>query len=213
MATSWLATAGADSDDDIGTPVPSDLEPLDYRIITLLFEGTRPMAIMAALALSPAEYESRVSRQSFTDLERRIEATMVAKITGSGDYEPQTAAKAEAPQAMRRLIAQSRTERDPKVRLSANQAVLKFAGVEPARTLERITPDKVLEQMTPDELLIFAAHRKWPSRFKEALRAYIPVDSKVDGGIMDVTPQRALPPPEDAPKSSLPPLASPAARG
>src|SRR5262245_51757751 len=209
MAQSWLATAG---DEDTAL-VPSDLEPLDYRIITLLFEGTKPSVICTALSLSRDEYDGRRSRESFTDLERRIEATMVAKITGSGEFEPVTAAKAEAPQAMRRIIHQSRTERDPKVKLAANERVLKFAGVEPARKLEVTTPDQVLDQMTPEELALFAAHRKWPSRFKEALRAYLPAAETqvVDGEVVEVsnsrdTGKKALPPPDGIPDSTLPPL-------
>lgn len=205
----WLATAGADSDDDVREVVPSDLEPLDYRIITLLFEGTKPSVICAALQLSREEFDSRIARNSFTDLERRIEASMVERITGRGEFEPVTAAKAEAPQAMKRLIRQSRTEHDGKVRLAANQAVLKFAGVEPARRLEVTTPDKVLEQMTPEELALFAAHRKWPSRFREALRAFIPSD-QAGSDTIDITPvkQKALPPPglDDLPDSTLPPV-------
>jgi hypothetical protein len=123
---------------------------------------------------------------------------------------------------MKRLIHQSRTEHDGKVRLAANQAVLKFAGVEPARKVEATTPDKVLDQMTPEELALFAAHRKWPSRFREALRAFIPASGDAagagvsgasaphDGDTIDITPpkQKALPPPglDDLPDSTLPPV-------
>lgn len=40
MAQAWLSQF-EDADSDLRTDlVPSDLEPLDYRIITLLFEGT-----------------------------------------------------------------------------------------------------------------------------------------------------------------------------
>jgi hypothetical protein len=233
---SWLGTVAtiedrvqeiADSDPLTGTPVPSDLEPLDYRIIALLFEGTKVGVIQASLLMTPAEYQERVSRESFMELETRIEAAMLEKITGRGDFEPITAARAEAPQAMKRLISQSRTERDPKVRLAANQAVLKYGGVEPARKVEITTPDKILEQMTPEELALFAAHRQWPGRFRAALRAYLPSSTQAQlpppaassgpppadlaDEPIDVTPASAAPtiqlPDETAiPQSTLPPV-------
>jgi hypothetical protein len=232
---SWLGTtaavedrlaAVADSDPLTGTPVPSDLEPLDYRILTLLFEGTKAGVIQASLFLTPSEYQARVSRAAFIELEQRIEQAMLEKITGRGDFEPITAARAEAPQAMKRLISQSRLERDPKVRLAANLGVLKFAGVEPARKLEVTTPDKVLEQMTPEELALFAAHRQWPGRFRAALRAYLPSQQQqllapASGSSgpppadladepIDVTPEPAptiqLPDEAAIPQSTLPPV-------
>ena len=211
MAMSWLASAGAEESPPGGTAsadcavsVPADLEPLDYRILTMLFEGTRPLAVMAALTMDKAEFDRRTTRVAFTELAHRVEKAMLGKLTGSGDFEPISAARAEAPQAMKRLIQQSRLERDPKVRLASNQAVLKYAGVEPARKLEVTTPDRILEQMTPEELALFAAHRKWPSRFREALRAYMPSEA----GQADSAPteQKALTriDPSTLPKSTLP---------
>jgi hypothetical protein len=209
MAMAWLGSADDEADSVTSTElVPSELEPLDYKILTLLFEGTKPIAICASLTLTRAEYDARVSRPSFTDLTRRVEKGMIERLTTRGDFEPITAARTEAPAAMKRVIQQSRLERDPKVRLAANKEVLRFAGVEPARRVEVTTPDKVLDQMTPEELALFAAHRKWPSRFREALRAFIPSDQVGDGSdqkAIDVTP-RKLAPPEAPPDSTLPPV-------
>ena len=233
MAWSWLATA--DSTDTVQPPagetvpsensasgseraesgegIPSELEPLDFRILTMLFEGTKPLAIMAALSLDRPEFDARAGRPAFKELELRVEKAMLAKITGRGDFEPITAARAESPQAMRRLIAQSRTERDPKVRLAANQAVLKYGGVEPARRIEVTTPDKILDQMTPQELALFAMHKQWPGRFREALRAYLPAPTTQLASPLDVDGEVETEPPkvrrladDDTPQSTLPPV-------
>jgi hypothetical protein len=222
---SWLASADSDALSQCApeqtvldqNAIPVELEPLDFRILTMLFEGTKPTAICAALSLDRPEFDQRTARLAFKDLERRIEKSMVERITGRGDFEPVTAARAEAPQAMKRLIHQSRLERDPKVRLAANQAVLKYGGVEPARKVEITTPDKILEQMTPAELALFAAHRQWPGRFREALRAYLPSstqkqlavtvtldEQEVEGEAVGVTKTAE----DDIPASSLPPVDS-----
>jgi len=207
MSMSWLGHEFGDASilAEADSAIAPELEPVDYRILTLQFEGSKSVTILAALGIEHGELQARVSRPAFRELVGRVERAMVARITGSGEFEPLTAARAEAPAAMKRIIQQGRLERDPKVRLAANQHVLKMAGVEPARRVEVTTPDRILDQMTPEELALFAAHRKWPSRFREALRAYIPVASKVE---VSNGADRALVPIDlsKVPRSTLPPV-------
>src|SRR5262249_48207672 len=123
-------------------------------------------------------------------------------------------AKASAPDAMRRIVRQAQAERDPRTRLAANQAVLKYAGVEPPRRLEITTPDRVIEQMTAAELEDLAERRVWPARFREVLRAFLPaVAAATDPSrkALDVTPgvNDFDEPPDDSP----PPKINPASLG
>lgn len=208
MGRAWFSQFEDEEPEQTEAPyqesIPSELEPVDYKILTLLFEGRKPIAICQELDLDRPEFDARTKRAAFEDIQRRVEKAMLAKITGSGEFEPLTSARAEAPQAMKRIITQGRLERDPKVRLAANQSILKFAGVEPARKVEVVTPDKLLDQMTPEELALFAAHRKWPSRFKEALRAYLPKQDPI--AIEVETRPAAVTPPAEPPDSQLPPV-------
>ena len=123
------------------------------------------------------------------------------------DPDPIVLARDAAPAAMRRLIKQSENERDPRVRLAANQAVLKYAGIEPPKRLEITTPDRVIEQMTAQELEDLAERRVWPARFREVLRAFLPAPALVarerpGETVVDVTPTHPDTPPAAAPDLS-----------
>ena len=190
---------------------PSDDEPLSeiqLRTIVLLLQGERYPAISAILGVTLDEVRQLALHPQVRDQIARVEQAITRKVTQAGEFEPITAAKAEAPAAMRRMIAQSRAERDPKVKLAAHQAVLKFAGVEPARRIELTTPDKILDQMTPEELALFAAKKLWPARFKNALRAYLPQADTTRSLPIDITPTsvQTTEPAADLPASTLPPV-------
>lgn len=165
------------------------LEPVDYRILHLRFLGWGDDRIANAVERPQDEIAERSRRLVFLETQAEVERGVLASIIKQGEYEPTTIAKAAAPDAMRRIVRQSATERDPRTRLAANVRVLQFAGVEPPRKLEITTPDRVLEQMTPLELEQLAEHRLWPARFKEVLRAFLPAPA------VDITPQQEREPP------------------
>ena len=211
MAWSFLASI-LEEGEPLSLPPKEQLDDTDRLILQLALEGSHLPEISSRVGLPEEDVRARLRHPLLQEHQGRVERHVAQKLTRAGDYEPLQAARAEAPKAMARMIQQSRTERDPRVRLQAHQAVLKYAGVEPARKLEITTPDKILDQMTPDELALFAAKRLWPARFKEALRAFIAPS-------IDVTPEpkRRLAPPDegrspftmapsaDLPASTLPP--------
>jgi hypothetical protein len=168
---------------------PEKLEPVDYRILHFRFLGWGEERIAVALERPASEIQERARRQAFIEVQTEVERGVLQAIIKQGEYEPTQIAKAAAPDAMRRIVRQSASERDPRTRLAANVRVLQFAGVEPPRKLEITTPDRVLEQMTPGELEQLADHRLWPARFKEVLRAFLPAPP------IDVTPQEREPAP------------------
>jgi len=168
--------------------VPVNLEPVDYRILTLLFQGKRIDQIAQQMQRSREEVLARTERPRFKHLQGEVEKGIVERVARAGDYEPITVAKAHASNAMKRIIAQSKTAMDPRVYLAANKEVLRMAGCEPPKRIEITTPDKVLDQMTPSELEHFAATREWPMRFQEDLRQFI----KYEGGEVTVTQSKSL---------------------
>lgn len=175
--------------DTPGLPaLPEELEPVDYRILTLLFQGRTPEAIAGEVGRPRSEVLARTERPRFTHLRSQIEKGIVEAIARGGEYEPITIARVSASPAMRRIIALSKTARDPRVYLAANKEVLRFAGAEPPRKVELVTPDKVLDEMTPEELAHFAATREWPTRFRDKLAQYI----KYEGGEVTVTRQQSI---------------------
>lgn len=136
--------------------------------------------------------------------EAEAEEPVTAASIRARDPDPVVLAKSAAHGAMARLIKQSENERDPRVRLAANQAVLKYAGIEPPKRLEITTPDRVIEQMTAEELEDLAERRVWPARFREVLRAFLPAPAPVapKDAVVDVTPRAADAPPAKAPNLS-----------
>jgi hypothetical protein len=150
------------------------LEPVDYRILTLLFRGWKTGRIAKVLRRSLGEVAARVDRSVFRKLQAEVEAGVVQQILVTSGTEPVTIAKAAAPAAMRRIVKLSSHSQDPRVQLGASKSVLQYAGVEPPRRLEITTPDRVLDQMTASELARFATERIWPERFRDLLRAFLP---------------------------------------
>ena len=158
------------------------LEPIDYRILHLKFMGRSDSFIAGELGLALDELLERIHREVFLATQAEVERGVLQAIIRQGEFEPTQIAKAAAPEAMRRIVRQSQSERDPRTRLAANRTVLQFAGVEPAKKLEITTPDRVIEQMTAMELEDLADRRVWPARFREVLRAFLPAPP------VDVTP-------------------------
>src|SRR5215471_1542011 len=171
-------------------PVAEVLEPVDYRLLHLRFAGLSDQAIAEDVGRPIVEVRERIRRPRFLQVQAEIEKGLLHRITMQGEYEPVTLAKAAAPEAMRRIIRQSETERDPRTRLHANKTVLQLAGVEPPKRIEITTPDRVIEQMTAKELEDLAEHRVWPARFREVLRAFLPAPRvpKPSEAVLDVTP-------------------------
>jgi hypothetical protein len=161
------------------------LEPVDYRLLHLLFSGATEAACAADVERAPEEVRARVTRRRFLQVQAEIEKGVVERVIRQADYEPTTVAKAAASGAMKRIVEMSARERDPRTRLQANKAVLQYAGVEPPKRLEITTPDRVIEQMTAEELEALAERRVWPSRFREVLRAFLPAPAQA---AIDVTP-------------------------
>lgn len=154
--------------------VPAKLEPVDYRILTYLFQGLKTARIASRLGRPLAEIAKRIDRTAFRQLQAEVEAGVVKSILEARATEPTTMAKAAAPGAMRQVVKLSSTSQDPRTRLSASRTVLQYAGVEPPRRIEVTTPERVLDQMTAEELARFAERRVWPERFREMLRAFLP---------------------------------------
>jgi hypothetical protein len=168
--------------------VPEVLEPVDYRILALLFQGKTIDAVAAEVERGRTEITLRIERPRFTHLKGQVEKGIVAEIAKGGEFEPITIARVNASPAMRRIINLSKTSRDPRVYLQANKEVLRFAGAEPPRKLELVTPDKVLDEMTPEELAHFANTREWPLRFKDKLAQFL----KYEGGEVTLTESKSV---------------------
>jgi hypothetical protein len=169
--------------------IPVELEPVDYRILTLLFKGERMEGIAEILHRTRAEVAARASRPRFLHLQRQVEKGVVERVTRSGEFEPVSVAKASATAAMQRIIQQSKTVQDPRVFLAANKEVLRMAGCEPPKRIEITTPDKVLDQMTPAELEHFAATREWPTRFQDQLAQFMKYG---DGGEVTLSETKSV---------------------
>lgn len=189
-----------DPEQEVGFRIlANSLEPVDYRLLHLRFAGLSDDACAEDIGRSVVEVKARISRTRFLAVQADIEKGVLDRIIRQGEYEPTTVAKAAAPDAMRRIVAQSIRERDPRTRLQANKAVLQYAGVEPPKRLEITTPDRVIEQMTAAELEDLAERRVWPARFKEVLRAFLPaaIPGQVPPrhAVVDMTPDE---PPRDA---------------
>lgn len=181
-------------------PIPTKLEPVDYRILTYLFQGLKTPKIASTLGRSLAEVAARVDRYAFRRLQSEVEAGVVKSILTASGTEPVTLAKAAAPGSMRQIVKLSSTCHDPRTRLQASKAVLSYAGVEPPTRIEITTPERILDQMTAEELARFAERRIWPERFRDLLRAFLPAPEPPPGQrAIDVTPTRAAPPPDDQP--------------
>lgn len=154
--------------------VPAALQPVDYRILTYLFQGLRTAKIASLLGRSVLEIAARIERFAFRRLQAEVEAGVVKGIMAASTTEPVTLAKAAAPSAMRQVVKLAHTSQDPRTRLHASKAVLSYAGVEPPRRIEITTPERILDQMTAAELARFAEQRLWPERFRDLLRAFLP---------------------------------------
>jgi hypothetical protein len=179
---------------------PDRLEPVDYRLLHLLFTGATPRACAHDTERDLAEVTARITRRTFLTVQAEIERGVLDQIVRQGTYEPTTTAKAAAPGAMKRIIDISVRERDPRTRLQANKTVLQYAGVEPPHRVEITTPDRVIEQMTPAELEALADHRVWPARFRDVLRAFLPAPPAID-----VTPPPVAAAPAGSDDDDVPP--------
>jgi hypothetical protein len=152
-------------------------EPLglqEYRLLHLVMSGRSEMAAAAVLGWTVEAVRERLARPGVRAARHGIEQGVIAGLVQRGEFEPVGLARVAARGAMGRIVQQSMTERDGRVRLLANEVVLKYAGIEPPRRLEITTPDRVLEQMSAAELEALAERRVWPARFKEVLRAFLP---------------------------------------
>jgi hypothetical protein len=177
--------------------IPARLEPVDYRILTYLFQGRKRAQIARTLARPLAEIVARMDRHAFRRLQAEVEAGVVKAILAASATEPVTLAKAAAPTAMRQVVKLSTTSQDPRTRLQASKAVLSYAGVEPPHRIEVTTPERILDQMTAEELARFAERRIWPERFRDVLRAFLPAPpAPAAPAAIDVTP---TPPHEEPP--------------
>jgi len=167
------------------------LDGTDYRILTYLLDGVPKPDIPDLFTLPPEQIRHRLENPRLQTLLRQIERGIVERLADLAGIEPVTRAKAAAPDAMARIIRLSQIAKDSKVRLAASKEILRYAGVEPPRKLEITTPDKLLDQMTPQELARLADHKIWPTRFKDALRYYLPSPAAEPRGlpeVIDVTP-------------------------
>jgi hypothetical protein len=188
--------------------LPDVLEPVDYRLLHLLFSGATESACATDTERPVEEIRARVTRRRFLTVQAEIEKGVVERVIRQADYEPTTVAKAAASGAMKRIVDQGIRERDPRTRLQANKAILQYAGVEPPKRLEITTPDRVIEQMTAEELEALAERRVWPARFREVLRAFLPAPAQA---AIDVTPAKPPQPasedvePDEVPPSSFTP--------
>ncbi len=86
---------------------------------------------------------------------------MIEKIT-NGEYGVSAIAKANAPDAMRRIVKLS-SEADPRTRLQASKEVLNYAGYQPPKRIE-ISLDGMVDKMDTEEKLHFAQTGEWPDR-------------------------------------------------
>jgi hypothetical protein len=162
----------------LSAPIPARLEPVDYRILTYLFRGWKTLRIATKLKRPVSEVAARIDRHVFRRLQADVEGGVVRGIITAATTEPATIAKAAAPAAMRQIVKLSATCQDPRTRLHAAKSVLTYAGVEPPARIEVTTPERILDQMTAEELARFAAHKVWPERFRDLLRAFLPAPTQ-----------------------------------
>src|SRR5262245_63267017 len=129
--------------------IPAKLEPVDYRILTWLFQGIKTARIASRLGRPLAEIARRIDRTAFRQLQAEVEAGVVKAILSASAAEPVTMAKAAAPGAMKRDVRLSNPSQDPRTRLAASKSIFQYAGLEPPRRVEITTPKRVLDRFSP----------------------------------------------------------------
>src|SRR5262245_9310708 len=116
--------------------IPSKLEPVDYRILTWLFQGIKTARIASRLGRPLAEIARRIDRTAFRQLQAEVEAGVVKAILSASAAEPVTMAKAAAPGATRQVVRLSDTAQAPETRLASFKSCTQYAGVGRVRGVE-----------------------------------------------------------------------------
>lgn len=140
-----------------------------------------PLLIAAALLLNPKTAHQRLkvsavecTRWANSEEVQRcsalLERAVRQQVVQSGDADAATLARAEAPTAMRRIIALATSAPDAKVQLQANAKVLDLAGVVAPKPKEQVGAQELIDTMTADELERYIATNEWPARFGDHLR-------------------------------------------
>jgi len=142
------------------------MEPHDWWVLSLVLRGQSIPQISSITGIGIPKLAILTKRPIFLeqlDIQSRV---MIENIT-NGNYGVSQIARANAPDAMRRIIDHSRQSRDLKVSLMASKEVLNYAGLQPVRRIETLSVDALLPKMTPEELIHFAKTLELPDRFAE----------------------------------------------
>jgi hypothetical protein len=126
-----------------------------------------------------AEVESLINRPVFQEQMELQTRTMVDNIT-NGNYGVSQIARANAPDAMRRIIQHSRQNDDLRVSLQACEKILNYAGLQPPRRIETLAIDNLFPKMSPEELIHYAKTLELPDRFSEEAQKLQALPSPAD---------------------------------
>ena len=108
------------------THVPG-MSSRDWWILSLLLRGQSLPQVAALTGISHPQLKSITSREIFREQLRIQAQTMIENIT-NGNYGVSAIAKANAPDAMRRVVQLFKQKDDPRVSLSAAEKCLNYAG-------------------------------------------------------------------------------------
>jgi hypothetical protein len=109
---------------------------------------------------------TRTKREVFQEQLTIQSQTMVENIT-NGNYGVSAIAKANAPDAMRRVVELFSQRGDPRVALQASEKCLNYAGFQPVKKVEVFSVTSFFSQMDSKELMTFAETGILPDRFQE----------------------------------------------
>lgn len=151
----------------LGAPLDG-MTPRDWMILGKLYEGKKEKQIGREMGLSQSKISQVVNSPAFKAALKVVEERIVERIA-RGEFGIMAIFKAEMIPAARRIIGISKVSEDDRVRLAANESIVKKGGYrEPAPAVTE-SPERLLDQMTAEELDHFSKTSEFPDRFKDQL--------------------------------------------
>jgi hypothetical protein len=147
------------------------MDPHSWWVLSLMLRGYPLTKIAKITGINHPRLLTLTQEAVFReqlDVQSRI---MVENIT-NGNYGVTQIARANAPNAMRRIIEHSRQDDDRKTSLLASKEILNYAGLQPVRRIETLSVNDLFHKMTPEELIHYAKTVELPDRFEEQARQF-----------------------------------------
>lgn len=153
---------------EIPNPAKSGLTPRDVLIIAKVFENKKAGVIAAELGIRKTTVQQRLSHGPLKTMIARVEGAILGRVA-RGEFGVMALAKAEAVDAMKRVIGISKKSEDDRVRLAANIKLLELAGIQAPKPLVYDNPERIIDQMSGEEADHFARTGEFPARLADQL--------------------------------------------